>query len=270
MLVDTHCHLNMMIKKEFDRLLTPNELKQAKTIINQADEVGVKTIINVGTSVEESQNCILLAKMYNSVWATVGLHPNDCTSAWKKDFAIIKDWVLKKKEHKIVGIGECGFDFHYPEYHVERQKDAFRAQIELSLEHDLALVVHTRDAKDETLKMLQEYKNDIKRCVIHCFSEDQEFADLVTSWGFYIGLGGVITYPKNQYLRDVATHTPLENIVLETDAPYLPPQIIRGKQNSPQYIAVIAHFLADIRCQLFEIIAEQTTLNAKKLFQLER
>ena len=102
MLVDTHCHLNMMIKKEFDRLLTPNELKQAKTIINQADEVGVKTIINVGTSVEESQNCILLAKMYNSVWATVGLHPNDCTSAWKKDFAIIKDWVLKKKEHKIV------------------------------------------------------------------------------------------------------------------------------------------------------------------------
>ncbi len=270
MLVDTHCHLNMMVKKEFDRLLTHNELEQANNIIKQANEVGVKTIINVGTSLPESQNCITLAQKYPHVWATVGLHPNDCTPAWRKDFESIKNWVKKKKENKIVGIGECGFDFHYPEYHVERQKDSFRAQIELSLEHDLALVVHTRDAKDETLKMLQEYKDDIKRGVIHCFSENQEFADLVTSWGFFIGLGGVITYPKNQYLRDVATHTPLEHIVLETDAPYLPPQIIRGKQNSPQYIAVIAHFLADIRCQPFEKIAEQTTKNANRLFNLER
>ena len=268
MLVDTHCHINMIVKKDFDRLLTDDECKQAKNVIDQAAEVGVTTIINVGTSLVESQNCILLAQSYKPVWATVGLHPNDCTHAWRKDFQILSDWLKKKEEYKIVGIGECGFDFHYPDYHVERQKDAFRAQIELSLEHDLALVVHTRDAKDETLRMLEEYKNSLKRVVIHCFSEDQEFANLVTSWGFFIGLGGVITYPKNQYLRDVATHTPLEHIVLETDAPFLPPQIIRGKQNSPQYISVIAHFLADIRGQSFEVVADQTTLNAKKLFNL--
>jgi len=268
MLVDTHCHVNMMVKKDFDRLLDTQEIETAQTIIHNAQEVGVKKIINVGTSLMESENCLILAKKYDAVWATVGLHPNDCTHEWAKEFEKIKEWVKSKKEHKIVGIGECGFDFHYPEYHIQRQTDAFRAQIELALENDLALVVHSRDARDETLKMLEEYKNHLNRCVIHCFSEDQDFAEQVTSWGFYIGLGGTITYPKNQYLRDIATRTNLKKIVLETDAPFLPPQVIRGKQNSPQYIAVIAHFLAEIRCQPFEIIAEQTTLNANDLFQL--
>jgi TatD DNase family protein len=159
---------------------------------------------------------------------------------------------------------------HYPDYNLNRQRDAFKAQIELALEHNLALVVHSRDAYDETLKILEEYKNNSMRATMHCFSYDQAFANIVTSWGFVLGIGGPITYPKNNELRNVVLNADLKNIVLETDAPFLPPQVIRGKQNHPKEIATIAQYIAELRGETFDVIAQQTTDNALKLFNLPR
>ncbi len=265
MLVDTHCHLNMMVKKPFDILINDQERAQADEIIKQASQAGVTKIVNVGTSLPESLNSVALALHYPQVYAAVGLHPNDCTEQWIEDLKEIK--ALIKEENNVVAIGECGMDKHYPGYNLARQKDAFKAQIELALEHDLALIVHSRDAYDETLYVLDEFAGQIKRGVIHCFSQDQAFADHAIAQNFVIGIGGPLTYPKNNTLRDVFTTIPLEKIVLETDAPFLAPQSIRGKQNSPAQIRTIAEFLAELRGVSFEMIAEQTTENAQKLFQ---
>ena len=172
-------------------------------------------------------------------------------------------------QEKIVGVGECGIDRHYPDYNLQLQVDLFRAQIELALEHDLAVVVHSRDAYDETLRVLEEYAKHEPRAVIHCFSYDKMFADQVISWGFYVGIGGPITYPKNNELRAIAKQLDLDHIVLETDAPFLPPQEIRGKQNQPKYIKTIAEYLAELRGEPFQMVANTTTKNALKLFGIE-
>lgn len=264
-LVDTHCHINMMIKPTFDTPLQQSDLPQAEIIINESCKQKVNIIINVGTRSIENENCILLARTFNSVFATVGIHPND-SDTWQDDITLIKQWIQSKEENKIVGIGECGIDMHYPHYNLNRQQDAFKAQIELALQHKLALVIHSRDAYDETLYILEEYKKDISRATMHCFSYDQSFAQIVTEWNFVLGIGGTITYPKNEELRAVVKNTALKNIVLETDAPFLPPQAIRGKQNHPKEIITIAQYIAELRNEQFEIIAETTTKNALKLF----
>ena len=267
MLIDTHCHINMMIKSSFDTPLKKSDLPKAHIIIEQANAANVSTIINVGTRSIENDNCILLAQTFDSVFATVGIHPND-SDTWQKDFALLKRWVQKKEDNKIVGIGECGIDMHYPDYNLNRQRDAFKAQIELALENDLALVIHSRDAYDETLQILEEYQHNLSRAVMHCFSYDQAFAKTVTDWNFVLGIGGTVTYPKNNDLRTIVEAIDIKNIVLETDAPFLPPQVIRGQQNHPKEIATIAHFIADLRGESFESIAEQTTKNALNLFNL--
>lgn len=268
MLIDTHCHLNMMIKKNFEVALSQAEIALAQEIITSARAHDVTTIINVGTSLIESHNCVILARSYETLFATVGIHPNDCTSNWQKDFEEIKKLAKNKDENKIVGIGECGIDLHYPDSNLPRQYDAFKAHVELALENDLALVVHSRDAYDETLKILEEFKKDIKRATIHCFSYDQIFADYAIENNWVIGIDGPITYPKNELLRSVVKNTDLKNIVLETDAPFLPPQEIRGKQNHPLHIKTIAQTIARVKEMSYENIAQQTTQNAKRLFNI--
>ncbi len=268
MLIDTHCHINNMTKKTFDILLIPEDFQSAKNIIDDAVDHDVKKIINVGTSLIESKNCVALARKFPEVYATIGIHPNDLTTTWQQDLQELEK-LIEEKENKIVGIGECGLDFHYPEYNLELQKTAFRAQIELALKYNLALVVHTRDAAQETLQILEEYKDCDVPCVIHCFSEQEYFAQQVIDWGFLLGIGGIITYPKNNYLRDIVKKFGIENIILETDAPFLPPQIMRGKQNSPATIKIIAEYIAVLTGESLESVANQTTNNAVSLFNLQ-
>lgn len=269
MLIDTHCHINIMVKKEFDVPLTTEQSLAAQQVLYAAQAQHVNTIINVGTSVVESKNCIELAQRYDGMYAVVGVHPTDCTPTWHNDIKELAALVKNKESNRIVGIGETGLDRHHPGYNLQRQKDAFKAQIELALEHDLGLVVHTREAPDETLHCLEEFAGQIHRGIIHCFSEDQSFADQVIAWGFALGIGGTITYPKNLYLRDIVCNVSLSNIVLETDAPFLPPQIIRGKQNHPLYIRTIAEYIAQLRQESFERVAHETTKRAMKIFNLQ-
>ena len=269
MYIDTHCHINMMVKKNFDVIMSPEELQHAVQIAKTAYDKGITTLINVGTSLIESKNCITIAQASQSVFATIGIHPNDLTENWKHDLKDLEVLLQNREKNKIAGIGECGLDFHYPEYNINRQKDAFKIQINFALEHDIALVVHTRDAGDETLRVLEEFKGHISKGIIHCFSEDLDFANTVIDWGFALGIGGTVTYPKNNELRKVVTTVPLESIVLETDAPFLPIQAMRGQQNHPQYIATIAEYIADLRQDSLATIAQKTTTLAKRIFNIK-
>ena len=267
MLIDTHCHINTMVKPSFDTKLTELEIRNAQLIIDEAEKQGVTQILNVGTSLIESANCITLAEKFSSVYAAIGIHPNDLTQTWKDDLKKLGSF-LENRPNKIVAIGECGIDKHYPEYNIPQQQDAFKAQIELALAHDLALIVHTRDAPDETLRCLEEYKNQGLRGTIHCFSEDLSFAQETLSMGFVLGIGGTVTYPKNDRLRDVVRSVGIEQIILETDAPFLPPQSMRGKQNHPASIKIIAEYIAQLLNIPFESVAQVTTTHAHEIFRL--
>lgn len=269
MLIDTHCHINILVKKKFDVPLEPEQLPLAQEIITQAHKAGVTKILNVGTSLVESNNCLLLAQTFKECYASVGIHPNDCQPDWQTDFKQIKALLRDRQPGTIVAVGETGLDKHYPGYDIERQRDAFKAHIEAALAYDLPLMIHTRSAGDEVLTILDEYKQDKPRGVIHCFSEDKAFAQHAIELGFVLGIGGTLTYPKNNELREIFKTIDLQHIILETDAPFLPPQSIRGKQNHPREIATVAHYLAELRDEPFETIAQTTSATATRLFGLE-
>lgn len=268
MFIDTHCHLNIMAKKEFDTLLLPEQFTIIQQIVDQAKMSGVGAIVNVGTSLPESINSVEIAKKFQHVYAAVALHPCDCTDSWKKDFEEIKKLVIRKEENKIVAIGETGLDFYHKPFEKQRQQDAFKAQIELALEFNLPLSFHVREAGDEFLKVLEEYVKEIKNGVIHCFSQKADFAKIVVDWGLFVGIDAPIGYPKNDWLREVVAGIPLDNIVLETDAPFLPPVEYRGKQNSPVYLPLFAKIIADLKGISLEELEKVTTMNAITLFDL--
>jgi len=266
MFVDTHCHLNMLVKKEFDTLLTKEQLEAVAAFIQEAADAGVGKIINIGTSLPESINSVEIAKRYPSVFATVGLHPCDCTEGWYEDFKAITQLVKNKETNKIIGIGEVGLDFYHKPFFKQRQEDAFKAHIELAIEHRLPLSIHVRDAGDELLQVIEPYVKDITGAVIHCFSQKQDFADIVMGWGFYVGIDAPIAYPKNEWLREVVKNIPLSHIIFETDSPFLPPQQFRGKQNRPAYIPIFAATVAELKGVSLAVVQDVTTANVKKLF----
>jgi len=260
-----------MIKNKFNVPLAASQMPAGQQIAQEAEQFGVTYIINVGTSVVESENCIMLARHIKNNYATVGIHPNDCSKNWLNDFKKIEKFTENKKKHNIIGVGETGLDYHYPNHNKQRQKDAFKAHVELSLEHQLPLVIHTRDAGNDTLEILQPYKKENIKGVFHCFSQDQTFANYaINELNFLIGIGGVVTYPKNDQLRNIVATIGLDNIILETDAPYMPPQIIRGKKNHPKYIRTIAEYLAGFLESDFKTVEKKTTENALELFALPK
>lgn len=257
-----------MTGKEESNQLSDTDFIKIEHICHQANTNNVWKIINIGSSLQDSLDSIAIAKRIKCVWAVVGMHPYDCASDWKEKFTQIKNLLPQKTEAKIVGIGESGLDFFRKPYDIQIQATAFKSHIELALEHNLPLVVHVRDAGDEALKILQEYIKDGLRGVIHCFSQDVDFATQILEWGFYIGIDGHITYPKNNALREIIKNAPLDRLLLETDAPYLPPQQFRGKQNTPAYIPLIAQFIANLREIQIEELEAATTANAAYLFKI--
>lgn len=267
MFIDTHCHLNLIAKKKFDVSLTQVQIDELKKTLDDAKNVGVNIVLTVGTSVIESNNCVAIAANYDNVYAVVGIHPCDCTVDWEKDFDEITKLVAGKKENKIVAIGETGLDFYHKPYHEKRQILAFEKHIELAIKNDLSLVVHVRESANSAFDILKNYKNSAKG-VIHCFSEEKEFAKKFLDLGFYLGLNAPVTYPKNKSFRDVVKYIPLDRILLETDAPFLPPQQFRGKVNLPEYIPLFAKVIADLKNIDISELEEATTINAKKLFRI--
>lgn len=274
MFIDTHCHLNIMVKKDSpdawrDLPLKESDFPLIEQMIYQAQQNHVSTIINVGTTLQESKNSIAIAQRFPSVYATVGIHPCDTKEHWRDEVKALESLVKEKEHNKIVGIGEVGLDFYHKPYDEQRQKDAFKAQIELALKYDLGLVIHVRDAGDELLRVLEEYAKEIKRATIHCFAQSLDFAKIVTEWGFYIGIDAPITYPKNELLREVVRVIAVDHLVLETDAPFLPPQQLRGKPNHPSYIPIFAQVIAELKKMSLEQLAQATSKNARRLFKLD-
>lgn len=266
--IDTHCHLSHIINKGSQSQLSDQEIQEIKRILHRAHDKKVTKIIEVGTTKNDSILSLEISKKINNVFPVIGIHPHEATVHHQEDILFLKNLLIDNHE-RVVGIGECGLDKHYPDYNLQAQIDLFKAQIELALEYNKALVVHTRDAEIETYNVLEQYKNQLKRVTIHCYSNSLDFGQQVTSWGWYLGIGGTITYPKNNMLREIVKTVGLPGIVLETDAPFLPPQIIRGKQNTPEQISTIAQYVAQLLGTSIEDVATQTTTQAQYLFDLE-
>lgn len=249
--LDTHCHLQL--------------LDDAVAAVTDAADAGVARLVCVGIDAATSQVAVEAAQRNPGVWATVGLHPNDADAfdaEWERLCALVD-----AGGDRVVGIGECGFDFYRQGAPTDVQERAFRAQIALAKERDLALVIHTRDAWDATLPLL-EAVGAPERTVFHCFQGDVATARRCAELGAYVSIAGPVSYPKNDELRAAARAVPLDRIVVETDAPFLSPQRFRGKPNAPARVAAVGEALAEALGRDADEVAAFTTANAERLFGL--
>ena len=257
-LFDTHAHLH-----------DPWIGDDLPEVIARAGEAGVERIVTIGCSLEDSRNALLVAEQYDNVWATLGVHPHDAKD-W--DAATEAEFMRMAESDQVVAIGEIGLDFYRNLSPHADQYRAFEAQLALADALNLPVVIHSRDAHEETHAVLQEWANRRQRehpvGVIHCFSGDADLAHRYHELGFLISFAGPVTYPKNHALREAAATLPLDAIVIETDAPYLSPQPLRGKRNEPAYIRHTAERVAEVRGQSLEVVSRVTMLNAHRLLRL--
>ena len=253
-IIDTHAHLDF-----------PRFKKDREEVIERAIEGGVKTIVNIGADMTSSRNSVELSRRYEEIYAVIGMHPHSA-----KDFDLNVSKKLKNlaDNDKVVAIGEIGLDFHYDNSPREEQKRAFRAQLRLAKDLDLPVVIHTRDADEDTIKILKEEKADEIGGIMHCFASDKKLANEVLDLGFYLAFGGLITFKNLQDLRDVVKDVPLDRMLLETDAPYLTPEPYRGKRNEPLYVKYVAEKVAEIKGISLEKVAQKTSENAKAVYNL--
>ena len=231
-------------------------------LLNSIQENEVGTIINVGASWKSVTSVIELAEKYQFVYAALGLHPDEVGDLNEERFAFLKEQCRKEK---VVAIGEIGLDYYWDNESHDIQKKWFVRQLELARELDLPVIIHSRDAAEDTLKIMKEHAQGL-RGVIHCFSYSKELAEEYVKMGFHIGIGGVVTFKNGKKLKEVAEVIPLERILLETDCPYLAPEPYRGKRNSSLYIPHIAQAIADIKGITYEEVVAQTEQNGKLLF----
>ncbi len=252
MLIDTHCHLaDAKYANELD------------AVFARAAAVGVGGFINVGTAPEDWQRCLELAGDRRDVRVALGLHPHDASRCTPQ---LIADLRRLATHRRVAAVGEFGLDFFRNFSPHDQQFAAFRAQLELALELGKPYVLHSRDADAETLAVLREYQPRRPRGVWHCFKSGPETAQPAAELGIYFGIGGVVTYPKAEPLRQAVAGMPAELLLLETDCPYLPPQPFRGKTNEPAYLTMVVDVIAKVRGTSAEEVARITTENARRLF----
>ena len=248
-LIDTHCH--MSLTDDIDG------------IIMDASQNNVKKFIISGCDKRSIRDGLEIIYRYPEVYMTIGFHPDEVDNLTDKD---IKDLeVLIKTNKKIVGIGEIGLDYYHNDMNKERQREFFVKQLDLAKKYDLPVVIHSRESIGEIYDILKEYKG--LRGVIHCFSGSLEMANLFIDLGFYLGIGGVITF-KNSKLKEVVEELDLKNIVLETDSPYLAPEPYRGKTNYPQNIKIIAQYIRKLKNISIEEVTKITTNNVNQIYNL--
>lgn len=250
MLIDTHCHIS---KNDYDNI---------DEIIKNAKENNVKRLIISGCDKKSIKEAIEIAKEYEDVYLSLGYHPSEADNITQNDLDNLKEIVKENK--KVVAIGEIGLDYYWTKDNKEQQKELFKKQIDLANELKMPVVIHSRDAYQDTYDILKEKK---AKGVIHCFSGNLENAKSYIKLGFLLGIGGVVTF-KNTNLKEVIKEVDLTNIVLETDSPYLAPTPYRGKQNEPKYIPIIADEISNIKEISNETVEQKTTENAKEIFNI--
>lgn len=234
-------------------------------LFQKMQKEGVVSIVNIGCSIENSRAITEFVKKYDFLYGTVGVHPDNVEHLTEKD---IEELSVLCRKNKILAIGEIGLDYHYDNINKENQKKWFVRQLEVAKEQNLPVVIHSRDAAKDTLDIMKaEYDGD-KGGVIHCFSYGVEMAKEYLNRGYFIGVGGVVTFKNGKRLKEVVEYAPLDRIVLETDAPYLAPTPFRGKRNCSLYLTYVAEEIAAIKRISVEDVYETTYTNARKLYQL--
>jgi TatD DNase family protein len=256
MLFDSHCHLNF-----------PDLESNLAGVLEMAKESGVREIVCVGTTVEDSERAVEIAKKNEGIYASVGVHPHETIKVdWDKFESLLKD-------PEVVAIGECGLDYsRIPsqgrQEEISRQRELFEKQIDLASQYNLPLIIHARDCYED---MIHDFGQKLAnlRGVFHCFSGTMSYAQFVLDKlpGFYLSYAGNITFKNAQNIRDLAKITPLPRLMVETDAPFLSPEPRRGLGNVPANVKIVAQRLAEIKVVSFEEIAEATTQNARQLFK---
>ncbi|MGZ6004649.1 MAG: TatD family hydrolase [Candidatus Saccharimonadales bacterium] len=257
--VDTHCHIHFP-----DYELDPAE------VIKNAQNTGVTRLLAVGCTLPDSKLAIEMAKRYDKIWASIGLHPHE-GSEYVNDSHTLQEFRRLAKEPKVVAVGETGLDYHYMHSSREDQEKLLRFQLDLAAEHDLPLIFHIREAFEDFWKIYDEYLAEgFKfRGVVHSFSSHGDNLDEILRRGLHVGLNGIMTFTKDQVQLEAAKHIPIDKLLLETDAPFLTPSPFRGTICEPKHVRTTAEFLSQLRGENLQILAETTTQNAITLFGLK-
>ena len=251
-MIDSHCHL------DHEPLLS-----DLKNVIQRSKDVGIKKLLTISTSFESFTRIKDIIKIDEIIYGTIGIHPHESSKDIITSSEIIKN--LKENE-KIIGIGETGLDFYYNNSEKEKQISSFKKHIEASIETKKPLIVHSRDAEKETFDILNEYKNDNLKILMHCFTGSKEFSEKLLTLNSYFSASGIITFKNSLDLQNTFKSLPMDNILIETDSPFLAPVPKRGKKNEPSFIDFTATKLAEIKNLSKEDLIKITTDNFNKLF----
>ena len=254
MLIDSHCHLNLLELK--------SDTENIDTVVARAHQNDVEYSLNVSVSIKDFPEVLSTAEKYADVGASVGLHPN------AQEEEVDAETLVKLGTHpKVIAIGETGLDYFRSTGDVEWQRTRFRAHIQAAKQLSKPIIVHTRAAKEDTLKILKEEDALDVSGIMHCFTEDWETAKKCLDLGFYISFSGIVTFKNATIIQEVAHKVPLERMLIETDSPYLAPIPERGKPNEPSYIKYTAEFLANLRGLNYADFAAMTNENFYRLFK---
>ncbi|MBX9731696.1 MAG: TatD family hydrolase [Sphingomonas sp.] len=251
--IDSHCHLNYKGLAE-----------QQQDVLERARAAGVSTMLTISTRESEWDDVIGIAERETDIWATVGIHPHEADSHAHIDTAKL---VERAQHPRVVGIGESGLDYYYDHSDRARQQTSFRAHIAAARETGLPIIVHTRDAEEDTAAILrEEMEKGAYPGVIHCFTASGAFADIALELGFYISISGIVTFKNARDLQETAARLPIDRLLIETDSPFLAPIPHRGKTGEPAFVADTARFLANLRGIDVMTLAGATSANFHRLF----
>lgn len=253
MIFDTHAHYD---DSQFE--------KDRDMVLASMPELGVGTIVNVSASYDSCRRAVALAEKYPFVYAAVGIHPDEVGALNEETFAEMKKLFQHKK---VVAVGEIGLDYYWDNEPHDVQQEWFIRQVELARELDLPVLIHSREAAADTMYVMKTYAQGL-RGVIHCYSYSREMAEEYVKMGFYIGIGGVVTFKNAKKLKEVAEAVPLKRIVLETDCPYMAPEPFRGRRNQSSYLRYVAEKIAELKDISTEEVIAVTEENARELYRL--
>ena len=251
---DTHAHYD---DEDFDA--------DRYELLESMKEHGVGTIVNIGASMRSCKTTLALAEKYPFVYGALGVHPSDCGTMTEEDIQWIK---ANAANEKIVAIGEIGLDYYWDNVERDVQKKWFVRQLEIAKETGLPVIIHSRDAAQDTLEIMKAEHKDTTGGVIHCFSYGVEMAREYLNMDYFIGVGGVLTFKNGKKLKEVVEYAPMDKLVLETDCPYLAPVPYRGKRNSSLYLTHVVEEMAAIKGMSVEEVIRVTAENAKRLYRL--
>lgn len=268
-LVDTHCHIQSIGLDVGERttreLWAKAEGLSGDSVVAGAIDAGVTRLIAVGCDLEDSKLAIDFVRERDGCWASIGLHPHEAQHFAGKS-ARLEEFAALSSAKKVVAVGECGFDFYYNHSPKEAQIEVLKFQIELALKHGLPMIFHVREAFDEFWPIFDSYQGI--RGVLHSFTDNAENLAKAVDRNLFIGVNGIATFAKNPEQIEVYRSVPLQNLLLETDAPFLTPTPYRGSINEPKRLNEVAGFLAELRGESRQLLADQTTDNARKLFNI--